>query len=157
MSGLVGKLGRLRRSLHESQARPDDLWALARLTPAEGRVYLALDARDREHAVRVAQALRQAHPQTDGTLLAAALLHDCGKAARPYRVHERVLAGLVPQTLMPYLPFGAVGVRLRHPQLGAAAVRQAGGREEVARLIERHHHPQGDPQAALLHHFDELE
>lgn len=154
-----GKLERLSRSLSESQARPDDLWALSQLTPAEGRVYLALDARDREHACRVARALMAAYPLTaeDNDLLAAALLHDCGKAVRPYRVYERVLAGLVPLPLLRGLPLGALGVRLHHPQWGAELVRAAGGRAEVARLIARHHQPRGEPRAQLLHQFDDLE
>lgn len=159
ISNIRGKVARLKRSLHEGQASPDDFWALARLTPAEGRVYLSLDARDREHACRVTQALLAQHPSAaaDSALIAAALLHDCGKAVRPYRVHERVWAGLVPHKALPLLPFGAFGVRLHHPARGAALVRQAGGREEVAFLIARHHQPAGDPCAELLHRFDELE
>ncbi len=177
LSKVAGKLRRLGQSLDEAQARPDDLWALAHLSPAEGRVYLSLDARDRAHACRVAQALLRPYPDRgsgyreseyedngykdsdykDNELLAAALLHDCGKAARRYRVHERVLAGLVPHWAMPYLSFGAVQVRLHHPEYGAQMVREAGGREAVAALIAQHHHPGDNVRAQRLHQLDEME
>ncbi|AWN22969.1 phosphohydrolase [Deinococcus irradiatisoli] len=157
LSQLPGKLRRLSRSVHEAQAQPDDQWAGAHLSPAERRLYLGMDARDREHACRVALALLSAHPDAAPTLLAAALLHDCGKSVRPYRVHERVLVGLVPFRLSRLLPFGALYVRAAHPALGAALVRRGGGRERVAQLVGRHHAPRGDHEAALLHAFDDLE
>lgn len=154
---IATKAKRLSRSLLEGQARPDDLWALARLSPAESRVYLRLDARDREHAVRVAQALAAAYPQARGELLAAALLHDCGKARRPYRVWERVCAGLLPLQLAAWLPWGAAQSRFHHPTWGAAMLREAGGRAEVAQLVALHHTPSASADAALLHAFDDLE
>ncbi len=154
---MSGKVRRLCGSLRESQARPDDAWALTMLSPAEGRLYLGMDARDREHACRVTQALLQAWPDASPALLGAALLHDCGKSLRPYRVHERVLVGLVPSRLALAWPVGALYVRGQHPALGAALVRRSGGRERVAALIERHHAPAGDPEAQQLHRFDDLE
>lgn len=154
---LPGKLRRLSRSIRASQARPEDAWALGLLTPAEARLYLGMDARDREHACRVTRALLAAHPQASPALRAAALLHDCGKSVRPYRVHERVLVGLVPGRLSRALPFGALYVRGAHPALGALLVRRIGGRARVAELIERHHTPGNDAEAALLHRFDDLE
>lgn len=157
LSALPDKLRRLRRSLRESQAHPDDLWALARLTAAEGQVYLGMDARDREHAVWVAQALERSYPAAGPELLAAALLHDCGKQLHPYRVWERVSAGLLPHRLARRLPWQPARVRACHPEWGAALVRQAGGRARVAALVAAHHSPAGDAEAAWLHRFDDLE
>ena len=157
LRSLPDKLRRLRRSLRESQATPDDAWALARLTPAEGRLYLRMDARDREHAVRVAQALQAGFSQASPELLAAALLHDCGKLVHPYRVWERVGAGLLPHRLARRLPWKPAQVRARHAEWGAALVREAGGRERVAALVAAHHHPAGDAEAAWIHRFDDLE
>ncbi|MDO4262743.1 MAG: HD domain-containing protein [Deinococcus sp.] len=157
LRALPEKLRRLRRSLRESQAAPDDLWALARLTPAEGRVYLRMDARDREHAVRVAQALAASHSGASPELLAAALLHDCGKLVHPYRVWERVGAGLLPHPLARRLAWMPAQVRAHHAQWGAALVARAGGRVRVAALVAAHHSPAGDPEAAWLHRFDDLE
>ncbi|WP_425147068.1 HD domain-containing protein [Deinococcus sp.] len=157
LSGLPAKLRRLARSLHAGQAIPDDAWALAHLTPAEARVYLGMDARDREHAERVTRALLSAHPQASSTLLAGALLHDCGKSVRPYRVWERVAAGLVPWRLSRWLPLGALYVRGAHPELGARLLTAVGARAAVIELVRRHHRPGHDPEAALLHRYDNLE
>ncbi|MFC4456065.1 HD domain-containing protein [Deinococcus sonorensis] len=153
--GLPAKLRRLARSLHPAQARPDDHWALERLQAGERQVYLSMDPRDREHAVRVARAVAQ-QPGTP-ELLAAALLHDCGKAVRPYRVWERVLVGLVPYRWAGRVRWGALTVRADHPALGAQALALAGARPRVAQLVARHHRPGDDPEAGLLHRYDDLE
>ncbi|MEW6420869.1 MAG: HD domain-containing protein [Deinococcota bacterium] len=155
--GYVGKVQRLTRSLTVSAAHPDDAWATAQLTPAEARVYLGMDARDREHACRVTRHLLRDHPGSGAEVVAAALLHDCGKSIRPYRVAERVLVGLVPNRLARVVPLGPLAVRAYHPELGAELLARAGARVRVARLVARHHHPGGDPEAALLHHYDDLE
>ncbi|AZI42035.1 HD domain-containing protein [Deinococcus psychrotolerans] len=154
---LPGKVKRLSRSLTASQAQPNDAWALSLLTPPEARLYLSMDARDREHACRVTGALLAAYPDSSPELSAAALLHDSGKLLRPYRVHERVLVGLVPGRAAQQLPFGALYLRGQHPAIGGELLRRTGGRERVAELVERHHSPKGDAEAALLHQFDDLE
>lgn len=157
LRAVPGKLARLGRSLARAQARPQDAWALAFLTPAEAGVYCAMDPRDREHACRVARRVQREHPGVPEELLAAALLHDCGKSGRPYRVWERVTVGLVPYRLAERFPLGALRVRVRHPELGAALLRAAGARERVAELVERHHAPGADAEAALLHRSDDRE
>lgn len=154
---LPGKVARLARSVSSRQARPQDDWAARFLRDGEWRVFLGMDPRDREHAVRVAGKLLAERPGAHEELVAAALLHDCGKSVRRYRLWERVLAGLIPYRAAPRVPWGAARVRARHPELGARLVREAGGRERVAWLIERHHAPTGDPDAALLHRLDDLE
>ena len=155
--GYLGKVRRLARSLRASYAHPDDAWAAAQLTPREARVYLGMDARDREHACRVTRHLLRDHPDAAPEVVAAALLHDCGKSIRPYRVTERVLVGLVPNRLARLVPLGPLAVRAYHPELGAELLARAGARPRVARLVARHHHAGGDPDAALLHHYDDLE
>ncbi|MFC4427981.1 HD domain-containing protein [Deinococcus navajonensis] len=154
----AGKVRRLSRSLRETDAHPEDDWARTHLTPEEQRVYDSMDARDREHACRVARHLLREHPAAEPEVVAAALLHDCGKSVRRYAVAERVLVGLIPNRLSRLLPpVGALGVRANHPELGARLLAHAGARPRVARLVARHHHPGGDPDAALLHHYDDLE
>ncbi|WP_345462625.1 HDIG domain-containing metalloprotein [Deinococcus carri] len=155
--GYAGKVRRLARSLRARDAHPDDAWAISLLTPAEAHVYLGMDPRDREHACRVTRHLLRDHPAAAPEVVAAALLHDCGKSIRPYHVAERVLVGLVPNRLTRLLPVGALSVRAYHPELGAELLARAGARPQVARLVARHHHPGGDPDAALLHHYDDLE
>lgn len=156
--GYLGKMTRLGRSLRESDAHPDDAWAQTHLNPGERRVYLGMDARDREHACRVTRHLLRDHPRAKPELIAAALLHDCGKSVRRYSVVERVLVGLIPHRLVTLLPpIGPIGVRAAHPEMGATLIARAGGRPRVAQLVVRHHHSVGDPEAALLHHYDEME
>lgn len=156
--GYLGKVSRLLRSLRETDAHPDDSWAGTFLTPEERRVYESMDARDREHACRVARHLLRDHPESDPEVVAAALLHDCGKSVRRYSLIERVLVGLIPNRFARLLPpVGAIGIRASHPELGARLLAHAGARPRVARLVARHHHPVGDPEATLLHHYDDLE
>lgn len=156
--GYGGKVKRLSRSLHEGAAHPDDAWALTLLTPAEALIYQHMDARDREHACRVTRRLVRNHPQASPELQAAALLHDCGKSVRSYRLWERVFVGLVPHRISRMMPpMGALGIRAHHPELGAQLLRKAGARPRVTQLVARHHHVGNDAEAALLHHYDETE
>lgn len=156
--GLLGKVRRFLRSFRERDAHPEDAWAVTFLTPGEALVYRGMDARDREHACRVTRNLLRDHPDADPELVAAALLHDCGKSVRTYYVFERVLVGLIPYRLARlFPPRGAVGIRANHPELGAKLLAYAGARPRVAKLVARHHAPIGDPDAALLHHYDDLE
>jgi HD domain len=162
---LTGRLNRLLRAMHPSFAHPDDAWAGQRLPPLEYAVYARMDPRDREHAVRVAQKLLEQHKDAGDELVRAALLHDSGKLLRPYVWLERIAAGLSnrPTQHVP-LPtdwnsrrFSAFEIRLLHPQLGAALIRAAGGSPRVTEIVERHHHPNGDAEAAIIHAIDELE
>lgn len=93
MGRLRGRLRRLLRALLAQEA-PDDAFALRFLEGEERELYLAMDPRDRAHGVRVARRLLKAYPEAPGYAVRAALLHDAGKAVRPYRTLERVLAGL---------------------------------------------------------------
>jgi len=154
---LTGKIARLARSLTPDRASPDDDWAARFLTPAEWRVYAAMDPRDREHGERVAKRLCHDHPDAAPELIAAALLHDCGKSVRPYRVWERVAVGLVPHRASALLTVGALRVRARHPELGADMLVAAEARPRVVELVRRHHDPGRDDGAALLQRYDDLE
>ncbi|WP_135228167.1 HD domain-containing protein [Deinococcus fonticola] len=157
-SGYMGKMARLSRSFREEDAHPDDFWAQTYLTPGEQRIYLGMDARDREHACRVTRHLLREQKNPSPELIAAALLHDSGKSVRRYNIVERVLVGLIPNRIAHILPpIGAIGIRAAHPELGAQLIAHAGGRPRVAQLVVRHHHSVGDPEAALLHHYDEKE
>jgi HD domain len=164
---LSGRLNRLFRAMHPRLAHPEDALARALLSAAEFSVYERMDPRDREHATRVARRLLESHPDASDFLMRAALLHDCGKLVRPYAWLERVVAGLAqrpeafPTTPLradwQTYPFSALEVRFLHPVLGAALIREAGGDARVAEIVERHHHPDGDADAALIHAVDELE
>lgn len=146
------------RALLPALAPPDDAFAETRLSGAEYRLYLRMDRRDRQHACEVARALLGRHPDAGEALVRAALLHDVGKAGRPYRVLERVLVHLLPTRALPAEPrlgglAGAMQVKAHHQRYGADMIRAAGGSEAVARLVAGHHDVGGD--AELLRRIDE--
>ena len=158
------RINRLLRAMRPEFAKPNDGWAAAYLPESEYRVYSNMDARDREHGVRVAQRLLLLKPDASKILIRAALLHDCGKQVRVYRWRERVWAGLqtIPElnfdtAMRKKTPLTALEVRALHPQLGAMLIRSASGDPRVAEIIERHHRPQDDADAAWIHAVDELE
>ena len=165
---LIGRVNRLLRAVHPALAQPDDVWAAQKQPPLEYALYTRMDARDREHAVRIAQKLLELHPSASAILVRAALLHDCGKLLRPYNWMERIAVGLVQRPIASSSPlredwhaqtYSALEIRLLHPLLGAALIRQAGGDERVAEIVERHHNPwtYSDTDAITIHDVDELE
>ena len=149
------------RSLTAGLAEPDDAFARERLSVAEYALYLRMDPRDREHAVHVARTLLDRHPEVPPRLVRAALLHDVGKAVRPYRIWERVAAHLYAPRDIPAEPRlgglrGALQVRVHHAAYGADRIRRAGGGADVARLVEEHDARDAGPEAQLLREVDEL-
>jgi putative nucleotidyltransferase with HDIG domain len=164
---LIGRLKRLLKGIHPRLAQPDDTWAATRLPPPEYGVYIRMDARDREHALRVALKLLELHPNASDVLVRAALLHDCGKLLRRYVWLERIAVGFVQRPAETSIQlegllnrkYSALEIRLLHPLLGAALIRQAGGDGRVAEIVERHHSPRAhnDADATMIHDVDELE
>lgn len=125
-------------------ARPDDDWALSTLTPGEAELFLQLPPQERAHGVEVARRLLSSDPTAAPELVRAALLHDVGKLGTPQFVLWRVLTHLLPELAVAPEPrlrglAGARQARMHHPAYGAALIRQAGGDEAVARLVEHHH------------------
>jgi hypothetical protein len=164
MLRLWNRVNRLFRAMRPEFAKPDDAFARQHLPESEYGIYTNMDARDREHAVRVAQYLLTQKPDASPVLIRAALLHDCGKQVRPYRWRERVWAGLqsIPEVdfdaaMHKKRPLSALEVRALHPQLGAMLIRAANGDPRVAQIVERHHQPLDDADAAWIHAVDEWE
>lgn len=146
-------MGRLFKAVSPRLAKPDDAWALAELRVEEVSLYKAMDPRDRDHAVKVAKRLLERYPDAPGCVVRAALLHDTGKALRPYNPLERVLTGLwCPNVAIEPLRkgfYGAWQIRKHHPVYGARRILDL----EVAALVREHHAP-GSEWAKRLHQAD---
>ena len=133
-------------------------------------LFETMSVADQRHALRVCQGL-QARGCTEKELLAAALLHDVGKArgrvpfwTRPVivigkRCFPRFLARLAvyPQKGMrlPYLQSWrrSLGYAWWHAEIGANMAAAAGLSERAVLFIRTHHQPNGP--AAALHSVDE--
>ncbi|MFA5550710.1 MAG: HD domain-containing protein [Trueperaceae bacterium] len=125
-------------------ARPDDGWATTLLEGGEAQLFLRLPPTERLHGIEVARRLLARTPTAEPVLVRAALLHDVGKLGTPHFFLWRVLTHLLPEAQVSAEPrraglAGARQARVHHPGYGAALIRLAGGAEEVARLVERHH------------------
>jgi hypothetical protein len=117
------------------------------LTPEAQALFRRKAAQDQRHALAVYHALRQAGHE-DPHLLAAALLHDAGKAAtRLSAVHRSiiVLLGRFAPTLLACLSQGELGrwnrpfvIHARHAEIGARWAEEAGCLPLTVELIQRH-------------------
>lgn len=148
------RLKRLYKAFTPTRATPDDAWALAELSIEEAHLYKAMDVRDREHAVRVAKRLLKRYPDAPSYAVRAALLHDSGKALRPYRPLERILTGLI-SLEVPIEPLdkglrGAWQIRRYHPEYAAMRILDP----QVAQIVREHHQPE-NIWAKRLHEVDE--
>jgi len=121
-------------------------------------LFFAMEKRDQQHGLEVAVRLRQ-QGVTEQDLLAAALLHDCGKGAVP--VWLRVLKGLSPQTVSRFADETVGGWRsaayrrATHGEIGARLAASAGASPRTARLIADRVEASEEPARALLHAADD--
>jgi hypothetical protein len=148
-------------------ARPLDDSARARvaaaLEPQERSVWLGMSRADQAEGLGVARRLEGMLAGTaerdDPRWRAAALLHDAGKQlsgfSAPARAVVTVLAGVVGDervrawTDSPGRRRARVGRYVAHDDLGAALLRSAGARAEVAAWAGAHHHPARWPHTGI--------
>ena len=140
----------------------DETPARALLSPEALALFQRMSKADRAHSLRV-YAWLKAHGYDQRDLLAAALLHDCGKAAARLAVWQRTLKVLLkrfapgwweklaapaPPESWRY-PFHVLHA---HSRIGAAWARAAGCSELTCWLIEQHEAPPSSihPHADLL-------
>jgi hypothetical protein len=136
-----------------------------RLPPTALRLFHTMSFADQRHALRVCQGLL-ARGCVEDDLLAAALLHDVGKAegrvplwTRPAIVIGKRCAPRLLSTLVAY-PHDRKGWRRSlsnawwHAEIGAYLAAEAGLSEQAVLYIRTHHQPDGP--AAVLHMVDEV-
>ena len=148
------------RAFVPALARPDDALAARWLPAAELTLYRRMDRRDRDHACRVARGLLAVEPRAPALLVRAALLHDVGKADRPYRPWERIAVHVYRPRRGADPGSGGAGLAAlwrhhqAHPARGAAMILAAGGDPEVAALVRAHHDTDGPHELELLRRVD---
>jgi hypothetical protein len=130
----------------------DLTWAASVLTDPERALWARLPPYEQDHAVQVARKVeRRLAPTMHGAedrWIAAALLHDVGKLESDLSRFERVAGTLASRvvnvaTARRWASSARgfrrrVGAYLIHGEIGARLIREAGGREEVARWAEVH-------------------
>jgi hypothetical protein len=117
----------------------DESWACSHLLAAEQPIWRAMAIADRRHAIEVAQRLvADLGPDTPRAVVAAALLHDCGKTSAGLGTFGRVGATL-------WIGFvgraraargeGRVARYCRHEPIGAAMLGAAGSDPVTVALV----------------------
>ena len=132
------------------------------LAPGEQRLFETMMLRDQQHGIAVLRHIRAATAE-DRQLLAAALLHDCGKGrvAVWQRVAHVVLGVAAPGLRRRIASEGGAGWRrafwrlLYHPDIGADLAERAGADADVVRIIRDQESPYPDERLALLQAADE--
>ncbi len=129
-------------------ARPvEDARAARYLTPDLFALYRRMRRAERQHSLRVMDALIEGG-HSDPDLLAAALLHDVGKIRTAFFLPEKVLVVLVkaaaPSRFRAWGSGPASGwqrpfaVSVQHPAWGADMAAAAGASPRTVELIRRH-------------------
>ena len=133
-------------------AKRDREWVLAQLLPDEIDVWQQMSAVDRRHAAGVARRVERAlgHDATR-PVLAAALLHDCGKSVAGLGTYGRVVATLSAKVAGREHAAAwretrgftrKVGLYLEHPELGADLLGMAGSAPITVAWAREHHLPE---------------
>jgi hypothetical protein len=148
-------------------------WAESQLLPGERVIWRSLSGPDRRHSAAVARRVELAlGPNAPRPVLAAALLHDCGKVESglrtPGRVVATVLAGSVVKSDSDIARWTSsrsswkrsVGNYRRHPDIGAVMLTDADSDVLTVTWTKEHHLPSAlwtlDPAvASALHEADD--
>jgi hypothetical protein len=111
-------------------AAKDIAWVNKELLTNEFALWSRMKSHDQRHSIEVARRFTEMHPAFTRDHVAAALLHDIGKAESDLGVLGRVIATVV----------GPVGTRFRlyhdHESIGLNLCREAGSSTETLRLLD---------------------
>ncbi|HEX2577695.1 MAG TPA: hypothetical protein VHK88_15185 [Aquihabitans sp.] len=126
-------------------------WAASQLLPGELDVWRRMSRVDRRHAAGVARRVERAlGDQATRPVLAAALLHDCGKVVSGLGTYGRVIATLstklagTDQAIAWSETRGftrRVGLYVEHPRLGGELLGMAGSAPLTVAWVTEHHLP----------------
>ncbi len=132
----------------------DAAWASANLLDGEVAVWKKMSRADRRHAAGVARRVERAlGTEATRPVLAAALLHDCGKTVSHLSTYGRVVATLSAklagheQAVAWSETSGftrRVGLYMEHPRLGAELLGLAGSAPLTVAWAKEHHLPSED-------------
>ena len=128
----------------------DEDWARDQLNEGERAIWARLSNPDRRHAIAVARAVEATlGGDVDRPVLAAALLHDCGKVVSQLRTPTRVVATLVwavvEESAADRWADSSSSIKRRlaqywsHPRLGAAMLEAADSEPMVVAWAREHH------------------
>lgn len=155
------RFGRLARAVHLAGGfvralwpfpprRRADTWAQQFLTEAERRCWARMPGIDRREGIRTARRFLARRPDAGAVFVAAALLHDTGKRESRLGPYGRSVATAAAAVAGPSYPplwverggfVRRAGLYALHAPVGAAMLRVAGARPEVADWAEAHHEP----------------
>jgi putative nucleotidyltransferase with HDIG domain len=146
--GAAYRVGQAREMLSARMTPADHEEAMEHLDPELRRLFLGMSVRDQRHSLRVLHRLQAADPnlprRRPSLLAQAALLHDVGKAETPLGIPGRSLVVLAGATgtlgLLQRVP--RLGLRvaryLRHPEIGARMLIDAGAPGALAEIVAEH-------------------
>jgi hypothetical protein len=121
-------------------APADEAWVSSWLSDGEMRLWSRLSDPDRRHAVGVARrTVGVLGASTERAVVAAALLHDVGKLESGFGPFRRAAATLVGKRWGRTRTRGRMGAYLRHDELGAALLREAGSAPLTVAWASEHH------------------
>ncbi len=133
-------------------ASDDAAWARAQLLPGERELWELMRNADRRHSVQVARRVERAlGHEASRPVLAAALLHDCGKIDSGLGAYGRVVATLS-VSIAGRSAAGEwteargftrrIGLYVRHPEIGADRLALAGSDPLTIAWAREHHQPE---------------
>ncbi len=148
MSGPVHLARRFLGSLSPRRLDPADAaWVGEVLSTGEMALWEQMPLADRKHAAGVARAVAVSIDAPGAPVLAAALLHDVGKIEAGFGTVGRVMATLVAMAVGRHTATqwrgdgvrGRIGRYLRHDQIGADLLTEAGAEPLTVTWTREHH------------------